>query len=241
MLYGNVYLISLFLIMFTIVAITVIVRRACRNPHIFKFASSEPGKTIVLIGGTHGNEPSGAVYLRDLITSLGKRKAKLIKGTVIIIPELNKCGLQLKQRLLPDLPWAWDINRNYSKNKSFYNKYLKFIDQADLIIDCHEGWGFAKINPGSLGSGIYYNGLGDTQELAKKMVAQINQTITEEKHKFIYGKNKTIPGSLGTYSVNNNIPYILIETSGQNNIQPLPIRIKQVEHAIKTLAIFIKN
>ena len=70
------------------------------------------------------------------------------------------------------------------------------------------------------------------------MIESINKTISNENHKFnlLTKKNKNcLPkGSLGCYSQKNKKNYILIETTGQDNIQKLEFRVKQDLILLKT-------
>src|SRR3954452_2492374 len=58
-----------------------------------------PGKTIVAIGGTHGDEYEGPVGLKNLVTSLDP--AAVVAGRLICIPVLNVPAFQAAQRESP--------------------------------------------------------------------------------------------------------------------------------------------
>ena len=217
-----------------------LLQKICHQSKIFRFYGKEDGPTITFISGTHGNEPAGAIYLQELVTKFQKEELYLKKGQLIIIPQVNKCGLYLHTRNVPDVPFSWDINRSYpyqssqSEIPNLILRYLHIINKSDFILDFHEGWGFHKIHPLSVGSGVYPNDYGNSSELSKKMVNNINKNISISRHKFISKPLSNIKGSLKNYSKENKIPYILVETSGQNDILPLETRKKQIDNIIKT-------
>jgi predicted deacylase len=60
----------------------------------FIINSGNPGPTLLLIAGTHGNEPAGSVALENFINS----NSSISKGKIIIIPRVNKIGLAMDVR-----------------------------------------------------------------------------------------------------------------------------------------------
>ena len=196
---------------------------------IHVIGSGVPGPTILMIGGTHGNEPAGSVALNQLI---GQVKVK--RGRLIIVPCANKLGLLLNTRWLPHRIWYRDLNRNYPRISGeiplepISQKISQLALQADFILDLHEGWGYHRIQPDSMGSGIYP---GDTKlslEVATKLANHLNKNINADYKKFVVGYNNHPElNSLRSFCVLHNRNYILVETTGQNNIQPLDVRVPQ--------------
>jgi hypothetical protein len=165
---------------------------------------------------------------------------------LIIIPEANKCGLILKNRYLPYKIFNNDLNRNYpyKNNKAKDNisrKIIKLVNQSDLIVDFHEGWGFHCENPNSLGSTITTSNTSISNKLGKNIVNNLNKNINEYKKKFTLlklnknGGKKVIKGTLDYYCMENNLNYLLIETTGQKNIQPINKRMEQNSIIINTI------
>ena len=103
----------------------------------------------------------------------------------------------------------------------------------DFVLDFHEGYDFHKINENSLGSTITYTNdiTGKAKEIGKKLVEKINKTIENDKKKFtlLDYNYKPIEGTLLEYLSGLNISGILIETTGQNNIQPLQKRLELID------------
>ena len=179
--------------------------------------------TILILATTHGNEPAGFYALHRFIDS----KPILKSGKVIIIPSVNTCGRIANMRNMP--LGDYDINRNYLSDTFLNREILKFVKNADWIIDLHEGWGFAKRDRDSIGSGIYPGNTRDAINISDSVVKNINMTMTraDEYKKFSTMELSNIPGSLRDICNNLNKNYILVETSGINDIQPKELRIKQ--------------
>lgn len=206
------------------------------NPIIID--SGNEGNILLLIGGTHGNEPASSIGLINFSQS----GIKLARGKIIIIPDVNKLGLFFNIRYGFDGFILVDYNRQYpsninKKSNNFINKQiLKYIEIADFIIDFHEGWDYNIIQPKSLGSGIYPSNTLKAQEIGKDILESINNIISANNKKFTLTKNlDKIDGTLLSYSNIINKNYILIETTGQNNVQHIDIRIKQILSIINTV------
>ena len=212
------------------------------KPKVYVFDTKIKGPTVFILGSVHGNEPAGTYTTIKLIKNLINYKSitsdknhRLKKGKIIILPIPNPYGIKYNSRFQPKLFNA-DINRNYINNG--VDKMSKIIislaKKSDYIIDLHEGWGFHKSNKYSLGSTLTIN----TKPYDKKLinigndiVNILNSKIYHDKKKFtllLRDKNKCKPyGSFGCWSEINNKKYILVETSGQNNVQKLQLRVNQ--------------
>lgn len=190
------------------------------------------GPKITIIGSLHGNEPAGSVAINDIIKNINNNNIKIKKGELVFYPFVNKYGYYLNIRNIPSLFNYVDLNRiwynNKSSNFSCIEKIKKDIENSDLVIDCHEGWGYHINNKKSMGSCLF-----TTHEhlipLCNKIVNILNKDILDNKKFISRGITTDLmnKSSLKAYCFNNNIPNILVETTGQNNIQPLYIRKNQ--------------
>lgn len=120
------------------------------NPIIID--SGNKRNVLLLIGGTHGNEPVGSFGL----INFSKSNIKLSRGKIIIIHDVNKLGLFFNIRFGFDGFISVDYNRQYpsninkKSNNFINNEILKYIEMADFILDFHEGWGYNIIQPKNL-------------------------------------------------------------------------------------------
>ncbi len=201
------------------------------NIDVFTLDTNKPGPTVLMIGGTHGNEPAGTVWIEYFM----KHHPMITRGKIIMVPRLNKLGLLLNQRYVFH-NINTDLNRNYpikdgEEGKDMINKEMvRLIEHADFIIDFHEGWGFNRIDKISMSSGLYPSGTNKSVKIGNELLKGINQTIKDSKKHFIIDYIENSDLTLNTLRNHANYKkknYILVETSGQNDIQPLELRVNQ--------------
>ena len=58
------------------------------DSEVYIFQGKEPGGSVLVLGGTHGNEPSGYMSAILMVENL-----KVDKGTVYVLPRTNGSGL----------------------------------------------------------------------------------------------------------------------------------------------------
>lgn len=211
--------------------------KLCYTPIVYQFTGKDVTPTLTLIAGTHGNEPAGSVFLSKFIQT-----PPSFDGRLVVIPTVNQCGLWLNTREVPVADGSdWDLNRQYPYNgqkanpKNMILRYLHLINASELVVDFHEGWGYHTINTQSKGSGIYSNGFGQSHSIAAQMIKQVNHNIVNKDHYFVTETLKAVPGSLRFYCTERKIPYILVETSGKNDVEPLKTRLMKLGVIVQTL------
>jgi predicted deacylase len=113
---------------------------------VYVFRSPNPGPTLLLLAGMHGDEINGIEIVRRLITRQNVRKP--LCGSIIAIPVINIISFLSGSRELPD---GRDLNRCFPGNKNgslgsriAYDLMNEIIPQIDFGIDFHTGG--AKIN-----------------------------------------------------------------------------------------------
>tara|TARA_B100001093_G_scaffold340017_1_gene324796 strand:+ start:1991 stop:2686 length:696 start_codon:yes stop_codon:yes gene_type:complete len=214
--------IVIFILVFTI---AISLYFSCYKVNIIEFSSNKPGKNILLVAGTHGNEPAGVYALNRLINYLKNDPSLVKSGKITIINNMNKCGYYIDTRNYSNVGKKLDLNRLYGKNFVVNKQVENIIDRQDIILDFHEGWGYIKKDK-SIGSSITFsNDISDNTK--KDILDTINSDITTDYKKFIESKKDIIPYSLRDYAKIKNKTYILLETTGQNNVQPLNLRVNQ--------------
>lgn len=208
----------------------------CYKVNILEFNSNKKGKNILLIAGTHGNEPSGVYALNILIKHLINNSTVLKSGKITIIKNLNKCGHYVNTRNYSNVGKKYDLNRLYGKNFIVNKQVEKIIEDTDIILDFHEGWGYIGKDK-SIGSSLTFS-KNINKNVRDSIIELLNENITVEYKKFRESNAKIIPYSLRDYANKINKEYVLIETTGQNNIQHLSIRINQ---CLVYIAFFLKH
>lgn len=196
-------------------------------PLIYKFGNGSP--VIILLAGSHGNEPAPCHYLYQLIKS-GKLR-NFSRGTVYVIPYVNLSAILKGDR---SVFLHEDVNRSWDNSYIIkINKYLEpILLKADLIVDFHEGYDYHSCNKKSIGQSIFTTDKMYVP-LITKLVNVLNKSvIIPEKSCAMWVTrvtDKKIIGSLKEWSVNRNIPYILVEIAGQNDIVPMNMRMLETK------------
>jgi hypothetical protein len=206
-----------------------------KEPEYFEYVGKEKGPTILIIGATHGNEPAGYYGIKEYMNKLNKQEFILKKGKIIFIPSVNYCGLQLNKR---NHNTVGDINRLYRdmENNNIINKLIiNFSKTSDFIIDFHEGYDYANKSDETLGSTITPSETEIALNVANIVVNNLNKIIDIDYKKFKINHNKKISGTFREYADINKFNYILVETTGQRNVQPLNIRTEQCINIINSV------
>ena len=186
---------------------------------------------VLIVAGTHGNEPAGTVAIRKLFENL----PLLAKGSITFIPAINPCGLKKNTRESPNLgpnKIGGDINRTYPvkpNGKPLSRQaetVIKYVAEANYVIDFHEGYSWYRKHKSSVGSTLTPNNFNNMDNIAKNIINKLNENITENYKKWDVRLNMNcdIEKTLNCYCYNSQKPYFLVETTGQNDVQPIELR-----------------
>lgn len=197
---------------------------------------------VVVVGGQHGNEPAGCKAARKLIDDLDVGRTVLKKGTLVVFACVNKEGLSRNSRsdgkeaecrrsckFVPTEECG-DSNRYFRKTGvcgDLQKRIAREIQRADFVVDMHEGYSFHRHDHASVGASVMPHRTGGSRRIAEKVVRKIDETIDEPSKKFTLLDDDLIEGSIRSYSSRLGIAGILVETAGQNNLQPLDVRSQQ--------------
>jgi len=169
----------------TKVEIPIIVERA-----------KEPGPTVLLTAGIHGDEINGVEIVRQIIA---KKINKPKRGTIICIPILNIFGFLNTSRAFPD---GRDLNRVFpgTKNGSLasrvaYHFTKEILPLADYCLDFHTG-GAQRFNASQIR-------VAPGEEALKKLASVFNAPFT------VYSSN--IAKSYRATCYKMGIPTLLFE------------------------------
>ena len=104
---------------------------------VYRFGNGK-GKTILICGGIHGNEPQGPLAVIKFMNYL---KNKKINGTVYIVPFAIPVDTEKNSRNYVRSSKHYDPNREFNIAGTPANKILKFalVHKVDYIIDVHAG------------------------------------------------------------------------------------------------------
>jgi hypothetical protein len=172
--------------------------------NVYKIYGKQPGKTLMLIGGIQGNEPGGFLSA-DLYADMS-----LARGNLIVVPRANFYSIILNQRG----PHG-DMNRKFTNGdsaRSAEDKIVsilkKLISESDFLLNLHDGAGYYYPkyinrwrNPMRFGQAIIAdtyeyrvpgtNKVIKLEEMAQKVLREVNPHIENELHKFHFMNTNT--------------------------------------------------
>ncbi len=108
-----------------------------QDTNVYKLEGEEPGGKVLIIAGTHENEPSAATFAFFMVENM-----KVDKGTVYIIPHFNKSG-SLGTQAGGGFPLYYDIDTEWGEKVfRFGDRGLQPLDQwpdPDVYVHYPEG------------------------------------------------------------------------------------------------------
>lgn len=236
-------LLVLLAIMVVLFIVAIASSRATDNEiKVFKFCNGKPKFRLGIVASVHGNEPAG---FRACVRLMSKDWFKEWKNIeIVVIPAGNPYGLRNGIRWSRYLLKP-DINRNFgseSGDDPISRQILKAVKSCDMVLDFHEGWGYYLEGKGSVGSTLMCTDTKLAHVVAVTAQRALNASIENPIKKFtvIGDKQCDIKQTLRCYMHKKGILYILTETSGQNNIQPIELRMYQVITIIKSALLWIQ-
>jgi hypothetical protein len=157
---------------------------------LFTIGSGQPGPRVLVLGGLHGNEPSGWLGASKLV-----ERAAPERGALFIIPRVNEEAIRYGVRSTPELG---DPNRlvpgdpdGLPMERMAY-EIVKLVRERDIdvVIDLHESWAFHweapdDVDLGALGQTISPHRSEQSRRLARALVPRLNERLPEHEH-FIY-------------------------------------------------------
>lgn len=216
---------------------------------IFHFKSENEGTSVMILGGTHGNEPAGFEAAYYLIRQFSTTWLKT--GEIFIIPEANRIADSLNSRRIP-VPKGvaiekGNLNRCYPGNpdglpmERLAHQVTQFMmeHEIDLVLDLHESPKFHLESKDENGS---YIGLGQTlihtpndeaTWLALVVLDEVNSTIFNRMQQFSLVECPIESSAAWVAGKQFGIPAFTIETCKQ-----LPLA-KRVEYQVKIVNIIL--
>jgi hypothetical protein len=154
---------------------------------LYVFGSGRPGKTALVLGGVHGNEPGGWLAADRVVQQLRPEN-----GALLVVPRANRVAINLLERTTEALA---DLNRSYpgfDDGRPMERMATEIVNairefRVDLVHDMHESWAFYKDRTTNgtafLGETVATNGeQGAT--LVKTVIERVNAAVLYEHEKF---------------------------------------------------------
>ncbi len=151
--------------------------------------SDRSGPTVVISGGSHGDEPAGAAAAEQI------RHWPIRCGTLAVLPRANPPALAARRRNIPNAPPDLaNLNRCFPKAKvpgpaageqaqAIWNWVQQ--QQPAWVLDLHEGSGVRGAGSKSVGSSVIVQPLPQTESAVERMLEAVNATIDDPRKKFV--------------------------------------------------------
>jgi autotransporter-associated beta strand protein len=204
-----------------------------QTPYYIRQAST-PGPLVMITGGVHGNEPSGAAAANQI------RTWSITKGTMVVVPFAAPQALAANTR---EILGEGNLNRNFpgiddpitATTGPTATALWAFTRQVmpEWMIDMHEGIGFANDEgTDSVGSSIIHMNEKVTNAQVTRMLAAVNAGITDPAKKFSdLGSTGPVDTSLARAAVTHlGTRGMIVETTSTD--QTLALRVNQHRTAV---------
>lgn len=143
----------------------------------------EPGPTVMIIGGVHGDEPAGYLAAEIIATW------EVDRGVLLVLPRACVPAIEANDRFTAGMD---DLNMYFPGNASgnaterlaaaIYGVMEEF--RPDWVIDLHEAQEFERVQYRALGQTIIYPYDGLYVEVVDEIIERLNLTIAEELHQY---------------------------------------------------------
>jgi len=143
------------------------------------FSSEIEGPTVMIIAGVHGDELAGIKASKQFMENFEPER-----GTVIIIPEVNKEACENRVRTMP---LEEDLNRVYpgdSKAQDIARLAgelfeIMEVNEIDFLLDLHESIEHYQVNPSHYGQTIILDDDNEPflREISDYLVNQLNRLV----------------------------------------------------------------
>lgn len=183
---------------------TVYFQNTAYELNIYRIYGTEPGKTLMLIGGIQGNEPGG------FLSADSYADMSLKKGNLIVVPRANFYSI-----IMNDRGPNGDMNRKFTHEDSSYSMedkivtiLKKLISESDYLLNLHDGAGYFHPtyiskwrNPDRFGQSIIADcesykvpGTGmviPLGDIARRVLEKVNPHISNDLYRFNFMNTRT--------------------------------------------------
>lgn len=189
---------------------------------VYIVRASEPGPTVMIVGGMHGDETSG--YL-----AAGEIKDWVIdRGTLVVLPRANADAIARGRRTSTG---GVDLNRQFPVGKEPTTELAREIWAVveefppAALLDLHEGWGIYGRHD-SVGQTLITYPAGDARRFAEHAVRYLNTYHVKNRNIYRFRVVGTpVAGSLARKAgADLGIPAFIAEATAYRTLQSSRVR-----------------
>lgn len=190
--------------------------------NVYVIRADEPGPTVMIVGGVHGDETSGWLAGREI------KDWEIDAGTLIVLPEAHKQAVSRQRRTSAA---GVDLNRQFplrstptnSLAREIWDVVLEF--RPDALLDMHEGWGIYGRHD-SVGQTLITYSAGDAQAFARHATSYLNTHHVSNQNMYRFRiVGPPVEGSLARKAGDNlGIPAFIAEATAYQTKQETRVR-----------------
>ncbi|MBW5446316.1 deacylase [Cohnella sp. CFH 77786] len=159
----------------------------------------QPGNAVIVTAGVHGNEPASVLAAGNAVADLRGGVLQIARGTLIIVPLVNREAYRRKTRGYPGVP---DLNRTFPRRPGDPARHplsdalfrLAREYRAAWYFDLHEANGLSRLNPKVLGQTLIANPGNSSIPAVERTIAKINRSISLPNRHYTM-RLRGLPGS----------------------------------------------
>lgn len=161
--------------------------------------SARTGPAVMIVAGIHGNETASVHAARKLVRMIGKDQLRIHKGSLMIVPIVNKKAYRQRIRGVPDLnrtfPRKAGQAAKHTLSAALFEAARRF--HPSWYLDLHEANGLSQRNAKVLGQTLISNPGSSSLPAARKVIKALNRGIGNTSHYFNLRLHE-LPGSSRT-------------------------------------------
>ena len=189
---------------------------------------SQPGKTLLVTAGVHGDEFEGMAALRQVC---GELEPAAIRGTLVAVPIANPPSFEAGMRVNPDD--RQDLARIFPGDPSgtvseqiAHALTHRFIRHADLYCDLHSAGQFYAMPP-----------LAGYQLRAEPLLSQQRAAAKAFGLDLVWG-TPGLPGRTLSVAGDYNVPAIYVEITGEGRCRTADV--ERYAHGLRQLLVLLE-
>ncbi|WP_055107604.1 succinylglutamate desuccinylase/aspartoacylase family protein [Paenibacillus ihumii] len=162
-------------------------------------ASARPGPTVMIVAGIHGKETGSIQAARKLVAMIRKDQLRIRKGSLIIVPIVNKKAYRQRIRGVPDLNRTFPRRTGQTAKHPLSAALFEVAERyhPSWYLDLHEANGLSQQSSKVLGQTLITNPGSRSVPAARKIIRGINRTLRVKSHSF-HLRLHELPGSSRT-------------------------------------------
>lgn len=165
----------------------------------YVISAEQPGPVLMVVSGIHGNEIGSMRAAQEIVDMLNQRKLLIQRGTLLIVPIVNRQAYHKRIRGNPDLNRTFPRKRKSNAHHPLAATLFELAQRyrPSWYLDLHEANGLSQKNPKRLGQTLIINAKSSGVAVVKDIIKSMNGSISDQSNHFNI-RLRELPGSSRT-------------------------------------------